>query len=143
MPQLIEHIDAIARQKQRDVLFLKFSDPENPYGEIRKQNSNWDWESSVGRQSVIEWLNNNQISWLSCGDVADTNSMRSYAGQIYIDVPFDEANPVYQQVLGYMENPDGSTRRPGVRFFALTLHAAMKNAHHDEPGFWDRWAENF
>lgn len=69
--------------------------------------------------------------------------MRSYAGQIYIDVPFEEANPVYQQVLGYMENPDGSTRRPGVQFFALTLHAAMKNAHHDELSFWDRWAENF
>ena len=133
----------LTRQKQRDVLFLKFSDPENPNWEIKKPNSSWNWESSVGRQLVIEWLNNNQISWQPCGEVADTNSMRSYAGQIYIDVPFEEANPVYQQVLGYMENPDGSTRRPGVRFFALTLHAAMKNAHHDELGFWDRWAENF
>ena len=143
MPQLIEHIDAIARQKQRDVLFLKFFDPENPDGEIRKRNSDWNWESSVGRQSVIEWLNSNQISWQPCAEVADTNSMRSYAGQTYIDVPFEETSPVYQQVLGYLENPDGSTRRPGVWFFALTLHAAMKNAHHDEPGFWDRWAENF
>lgn len=143
MPQVIEHIDAIARHKQRDVLFLKFSDPENPDGEIKKLNSDWDWETSVSRQLVIEWLNNNQISWQACGDVANINSMRSYAGQIFIDVPFEETNPVYRQVLDYLENPDGSTRRPGVWFFALTHHAAMKNAHHDEPGFWDRWAENF
>lgn len=51
MPQLIEHIDAIARQKQRDVLFLKFSNPENPNWEIKKPNSSWNWESSIGRQA--------------------------------------------------------------------------------------------
>ena len=51
MPQLIEHIDAIARQKQRDVLFLKFSDPENPNWEIRKPNSIWNWEI-IGRSAV-------------------------------------------------------------------------------------------
>jgi len=31
----------------------------------------------------------------------------------------------------------------GVVFCYLPLEMAMKNAHHDEPGFWDRWAENF
>jgi hypothetical protein len=25
----------------------------------------------------------------------------------------------------------------------VKLSTAMKNAHHDEPGFWERWAENF
>ena len=25
----------------------------------------------------------------------------------------------------------------------LTLETAMQNAHHDEPGFWGKWAEDF
>lgn len=142
MPQLIEHIDAIARQKQRDVLFLKFLDPENLEGKIQPD-SVWHWASSAGRQSAIEWFNRNQIHWQPCGSFADENSMTSYAGQVYIDVPFEETNPVYQKVLNYFENPDGSPRFPGVLLFLLPLDVAMKNAHHDEPGFWDRWAENF
>jgi hypothetical protein len=31
----------------------------------------------------------------------------------------------------------------GAKFCYLPLAVAMENAHHDEPGFWDRWAENF
>ena len=27
--------------------------------------------------------------------------------------------------------------------FFIGLAYASKNAHHDEPGFWDRWAEDF
>lgn len=137
MPQLIEHIDAIARQKQRDVLFLRFTDPAD--------SDEWfyDWESSESRKEIIQWLNNNQIIWQECGDVANENSMDSYGGQIYIDVLFDVEDPTYSRLAGYLENPDGSMRLPGVLFCALQLHVAMKNAHHDEPGFWDRWAENF
>lgn len=142
MPYLLEHIDAIARQKQRDVLFIRFFDPLD-YEEDDGVFFCADWKSLAGRQEVIKWLDDNQISWLPCGDFADIHSMCSYAGQIFIDVPFDEADPVYQKVLGYLENPDGSMRLPGVLFCALQLQIAMKNAHHDEPGFWERWAENF
>jgi hypothetical protein len=143
MPLLIEHIDAIARQKQRDVLFLRFSDPAGQALDDDGLFSSFDWETSAGRQAVIKWLDENQVAWHPCGDFAATNSMCSYAGQLYIDVPFDEADPIYQKVLAYLENPDGSMRLPGVLFYALQLHIAMKNAHHDEPGFWERWAENF
>lgn len=64
MPQLIEHIDAIARQKQRAVLYIKFSDPENPDWEIKKSNSTWNWESSVGRQFAWSsmWRDENYIA---------------------------------------------------------------------------------
>lgn len=137
MPQLIEHIDAIARQKQRDVLFIQFNDPSDSEDWL------YDGESSASRQEIIQWLNNNQIIWQPCSGVANENCMMSYAGQIYIDVPFGVADPVYQRVLGHLENPDGSMRLPGVLFCALKLQTAMKNAHHDEPGFWERWAENF
>jgi hypothetical protein len=30
-----------------------------------------------------------------------------------------------------------------VRFTLYTLAYCMKNAHHDEPGFWERWADMF
>ncbi|MFZ4538193.1 hypothetical protein [Propionivibrio sp.] len=143
MPQLIEHIDALARKKQRDVLFLKFTDPKDQGIQIGRPPYYWDWESSPDRQTVMAWLKENQVSWQLCGEVADTTSMTHYAGQIYIDVPFDDADPLYQKVLGYLENQDGSTRLPGVWLFALELHVAMKNAHHDEPDFWVRWAESF
>jgi hypothetical protein len=34
-------------------------------------------------------------------------------------------------------------RHDGVRFYAMSLDHAMDNAEHDEPGFWERWAEGF
>ena len=143
MPQLIEHIDAIARKKQRDVLFIRFSDPLDLGDDWNEPPNTWDWKSSTVRQAVISWLDKHQIGWCPCGDVASTNCMTSYAGQIYVDVPFDEADPVFRKLVRHLENPDGSMRLPGVLFCALALHIAMKNAHHDEPGFWDRWAETF
>lgn len=50
---------------------------------------------------------------------------------------------VYQTVRYYLEQMDGTMRFPTVRFYVLPLEHAMKNAHHDEPGFWERWAEKF
>ena len=42
-----------------------------------------------------------------------------------------------------IENPDGSMRYPEVFFIHCSLDKAMENAAHDEPAFWDRWAEIF
>ncbi|MFL9913987.1 hypothetical protein PQR75_00980 [Paraburkholderia fungorum] len=69
--------------------------------------------------------------------------MRSYAGEVFIDVPFDAVEPQYQKVQAFLEHPDGSMRFDDVKFYVVPLQDAMKNAHHDEPGFWERWAENF
>ncbi|MBU9454253.1 hypothetical protein KTE10_10405 [Burkholderia multivorans] len=69
--------------------------------------------------------------------------MRSYAGEIFIDVPFDETDSEYRKVKAFLEHPDDTMRFDDVRFYVVTLQIAMKNAHHDEPGFWDRWADNF
>lgn len=69
--------------------------------------------------------------------------MLPYLGNIYIDVPFDESDSKYQLVREYLEKPDGTPRDERVRFYYLPLEIAMKNAHHDEPGFWDKWAETF
>ncbi|MBA9857229.1 MAG: hypothetical protein GXP07_24150 [Betaproteobacteria bacterium] len=69
--------------------------------------------------------------------------MRSYAGEVYLDVPFDRRNALYRKVQAFLEHPDGTMKFSDVGFYIVPLELAMKNAHHDEPGFWERWAEDF
>lgn len=141
MPMLIEHLDAIARKKGRDVLFLDFpvETGDDPFDAF-----DVDWGNIPIRQQVIAWLDQNQIDWYMCGHFANENTMGGeYQGRIYIDVPFDTNNPIYQKLSDYLETPEGEMKLPGVKFCYLPLEKAMKNAHHDEPGFWEKWAENF
>lgn len=140
MPMLIDHIDAIARKKGRDVLFLDFpvEYDDDLFGAF-----SMDWDSLPIRKQVIAWLDQAMIEWQPCGEMANENTMVGYLGRIYVDVPFDQTDPEYQKLAGYLETPEGEMKLPGVKFCYLPLEMAMKNAHHDEPGFWDRWAENF
>lgn len=146
MPLLIKHIDAIAREKQRGVLFVAFR-PDNEEGQADEDFSIFppsvNWKNLESRKQLIAWLDANEISWLPCGEVANINLMVSYQGQLFIDVPFDTSIPKYQKLADYLENPDGSMRHPGINFYFLSLDVAMKNKEHDEPGYWERWAENF
>lgn len=134
MPRILKHIDQIAREKNRDVLYVAFDN------EIY---DGYDYKEWVSRRQLVQWLENHQISYIECSHVASENYMESYRGEIYIDVPYDENNPTYIQVRDYLENPDGSSRIPGLIFYLLPLEIAMRNKHHDEPGFWESWAENF
>lgn len=134
MAQVLKHIDKIAREKQRDVLFVcfegdKFKDKE--------------YEDYVERNDFIVFLEKNNIGYEKCGEIASENGWKRYQGQLYIDVPYEKENTQYQILEKYLENEDGTSKIEGVIFYYLTLEIAMKNAHHDEPGFWDRWAENF
>ncbi len=95
------------------------------------------------RKEIIEWFEENNIKIIACGDVANEFGFESYRGQLYIDVPYDENEPDYIKVRDYLENADGSFRIPGVLFCYLPLDYALKNKHHDEPGFWDELAEKF
>ncbi len=63
--------------------------------------------------------------------------MEGYFGQLYIDVPYDRNNPDYQKLEAMLENADGTSKTPGVIFCYLPLKDAIKNAHHDAPGYWD------
>lgn len=145
MPMLIEHIDAIARQKQRDVLYVVFhptasgtQDAEEILGA-----DDFDWGKLPIRQRIIDWLAAQDIGCKPCGHFANECLMMSYRGQIYIDLPFDASLPAFQALQTFLEFPDGSMRFPEVTFSYCPLDMAMKNAAHDEPGFWQRWAENF
>lgn len=130
MPQLLKHIDAIAREKKRDVLFIRF------VGDVA-------WRDLEIRTRIIDWLEANKIGWLACGDFANENYMASYRGQIYVDLPYDRDLEAYQQLEAFLEHPDGTMRFPQVEFCCVTHEGALKNVHHDVPGFWEKWAETF
>lgn len=134
MPRLIEHIDAIARQKIRDVLSIRFH-PGYPDALFYR------YEDDSERRRMIAWLDAQGIDWQPCGDVADEGRMMPYLGEIYVDVPFDPGDSDFRKLQGYLENPDGTMRSASVILMCLRLEDAMKNAHHDEPGFWERWGD--
>jgi len=134
MPQLLEHIDKIARDKNRDVVFINFSKEKFPSFEYR------DYKE---RNELLIWLEKNNIPYTPCGPMASEYGWESYRGQLYVDVPIDESNEQYQLICEHMDNPDGSFKIPGVESWIFPLKEALKNKHHDEPGFWDKWAENF
>lgn len=137
MPGLIEHIDAIARSKQRAVLYLEFH--PQPFREWR----NYRYEDDAMRTAVMAWLDAHGVPWTPCGPFADPRVMAPWLGQVYLDVPWDGSLPQYRELRDYLEHPDGTIRHTGVRFYAMSLDHAMENAAHDEPGFWERQAEEF
>lgn len=134
MPQHIQYIDKICREKQRDVLYLTFN---------KDSFSTTDWSSWHSRQDIIDWLNKNHMNHTPCGDVANEYGFSSYKGQIYIDVPFDESDPDFIKLSRFLEHPDGSCKFEGVTFCYLPLEHAMKNQHHDEPSYWEALMEDF
>lgn len=137
MPQHIEHIDAIARKKGRAVLYLEFH--PQPFRAWRT----YRYQDDVTRIAVLAWFDAHGVPWTPCGPFANPNLMAPYLGQIYLDVPYDDSLAAYRTVCDYLEYPDGAIRHEGVRFYVMSLDHALENAAHDEPGFWERWAENF
>ena len=69
--------------------------------------------------------------------------MLSYRGQLYIDLPVDENSPAFQAITMFLDKTHGRARLNEVKLMRCKLADAMKNAAHDEPGFWERWAETF
>ena len=131
MPQIVDPIDRIARAKGRDVLMVGFRAPKS-------RRERFDWEHCPSRQELIEWLDRQGIAWTPCYEMWSDGLIETpYTGELYIDVPYDRANEQYRQLELHLENPDGSPRIPHVLFFLLPLATALKNAHHDEPGYWD------
>lgn len=143
MPRIVEHIDAIARKKQRDVLYVTFHKHVSENGHQWRDVKNYNYHQDTKRDALCQWLDEQHIAWDICGHIASDNITWCYFGQIYLDIPYDESDASYQLVREYLENPDGTMRDPRVVFCYLTLEIAMKNAHHDEPGYWDDSAENF
>ena len=146
MTMTIEHIDAIAREKRRDVAYIEFRRPASRQPRV----DSWDddmlvteWKDLASRRRVVQWLDAQAIGYQPCAEFANECRMRSYRGQLYIDLPVEANSPAFQALTLFLEKPDGRSRMPGVKFMLCTLEQAMTNAAHDEPGFWERWAETF
>lgn len=137
MPRKLQFIDAIAREKKRDVLYITFSNMPDGKKVLT------DWEENNSRKIIIEWLDANDYVWTPCGGEANIYTMIGYRGSIYIDVPFKTEDPAYRILETFLEYPDGTMRFSEMTFFFFPLSLALKNAGHDEPGFWEKWAENF
>jgi len=134
MPQILEHIDKIARDENRDVIYINFS---------REIFPSFEYEEYEERNKLLEWLENNNITYRSCASMASENGWESYRGQLYLDVPIDDLNEKYQLICNHLDNPDGSFKILGVESWIFPLKEALKNKHHDEAGFWDKWAKDF
>ena len=134
MPQILKTIDQIAREKQRDVLLVTFHKEG-----ISLFNDNFSYEECDERKVLIQWLDENRINFQESFGFAPGAMMMDYWGQIYLDVPYDESNPQYQLLSQYLEHPDGSSKIPDVRLYALKLELAMKYKDDDDPEIGDEW----
>ena len=142
---MIRHIDAIARQKQRDALYVSFKRATTA-SEISERTLGLDemeQKFPLIRQNIINWLDAQGICWESCGEFSDVNWMRRYLGDLYVDIAYDTVLPAFQALQAFLECPDGRMRFSDANLMCCSLEHAMQNAAHDEPGFWERWAEGF
>lgn len=113
MPQVIQHIDAIAREKERDVLFVHFEEFEHA-------------ASNSTRQELITWLEQNEIPFKECMGLEEESVIESYMGDLYIDVPFDIANPLFNKLSEHLEDEEGEMKIDGVLFFTLSYELALE-----------------
>lgn len=120
MPILVLHIDEIARQKQRDVLFVSFPELE-PCSEPK-----FDINTYPSRIHLMAFLDENRIPWTPCAHFSDSGLLEGGTEWIYLDVPWDVENAHYQKVAEYLETPEGDPRDPKARFLCLTLAKALQ-----------------
>ena len=119
MPVIIQHIDAIARAKECDVLFVRFS-------EMTIENHNY--KELPERIELINWLNENNIQFEFCyGMASEAVIQQPYLGDLFLDVSFDKNDPLYIKVEKHLENRAGSPKISGVQFFYCPLGLAMQN----------------
>jgi hypothetical protein len=123
LPQILRTLDEIAREKQRDVLCVRFFDPRRL---IPKQLSA---ARRALRSALIQFLDGHSILWSECFDPACENLLiYPYSGSIYLDVPYDLADPAYRLIADYLETPDGKPKYEDMHFCVRTLDAAIKSA---------------
>lgn len=115
MSELLQHIDAIAREKNRDVLFIHFENFEDN-----------DQGDDPIRSIVLAWLEDHEIAYKPCMGLEQEGFIDTYSGDIYIDLPFDETDPTYQKLSEYLEDDEGNMMLDGVLFFVLSLETALE-----------------
>ena len=102
------------------------------------------WKKSKPRKDASAGAEAMEVGWEKCAEITDLSFiLMPYMGAIYFDLPVDEADPRYQAICSFFEHPDGKQRFKSIQLFILPLELAMTYAFTDEPGFWEKEAENF
>ncbi|WP_290901736.1 hypothetical protein [Aquabacterium sp.] len=131
MVMLVDYLDAIARRKKRDVLYVDFG---LALGSCPDRSA---WKMLPARTQLIEWFCEQEIELEIAVFVANDEILITppYRGEFYIDIPYDKDDPKCQLVLQHMETNDGFSKLHGVRLCLLELSVAEKYAYRDLPGF--------
>ena len=136
MPQLIQHIDAIARAQGRDVLMIA-PDRHGPLDEAGRI-----WPRSAARQALIDWLDAAGIGWEPSGWPAQAGCMASYQGGIYVDLAYDPCAPLCAKLLDYVqEDAHLFLKWPGIRLYVCSLAWAQQFSCQDQPDYWAEQVE--
>lgn len=117
MPKLLHHIDEIALEMQHDVIFVEFHHLQQRF----------DYQTSVSRNEIINWLVANEIPHWECSSLPSGFGSVRYRGEIYIDVPYDREDPLYLKIESFFERPDGSMRFEGAWFRGFTLASCVSH----------------
>ena len=125
MPQILRHIEFIAQEKQRDVLFIRFG-PKRNTGELPRSIDKWPASLKAKRKHLVAWLDKNTIGYEDCFPAGTLNCIAfPYDGTLYIDLPFDAAHSAYQSFISKLENADGTPRDTEVVCFYILLEHAL------------------
>ena len=128
MPRILKNIDHIALEKQRDVLYITFHGKDEDMIQNIRNGEDFDYEQCQKRIVLIAWLQRNHIQFEECFSFSSKSGWISfpYLGELYLDVPFNEANPQYQLLYKHLENIDGSMKIEGVIWWCYPLEKAIE-----------------
>jgi hypothetical protein len=167
MPNVLEHIDAIARQQQRDVFYIRFPqlpkpvgvllaedldeepverdgfDEEIPEEDIDAENGDANALETFAfpevRHQVLAWLTANGIAYEYCFGPASDFGFSRWTGEVFIvDALHEDGDPVLGAVNDYLHAPNNDEHFPGVALHLMRLTTAMEKAYMDDPEYdWD------
>ncbi len=120
MPQLIRAIDEIAREKQRDVIFVQFHNFATGFvGDYRKNSS---------RGVIIKWLDENDIWHCPCGGFDSGSIVDGYGGELYVDVTIDHNDSSFIRLLDLFSDEEGGQIFDDAWLFYFPLAVALVNS---------------
>lgn len=124
MPQLIRTIDEIAREKQRDVIFVQFHNFSTGFVA--------DYRTNPSRAAIISWLDEQRIMYLPCGGFDSGCIVEGYDGELYIDVAIDEKDDNFFKLSEWFLRDEGEPRHENAWLFYLPLAVALLNSNEEE-----------
>lgn len=124
MPQLLRTIDEIAREKQRDVLFVQFHNFSTGFVA--------DYRSNPSRQDIISWLDKQHIPYVPCGGFDSGCIVEGYDGELYIDVAIDADDANFFKLSAWFAGEAGERRYENAWLFYLPLSVALLNSDEAE-----------